>query len=221
MSSAVDICNLALANLGADGVVAAIDPPDGSVEAGHCARFYPMARCMALEYYNWAFARTRVQLAAVTNPSSVWQYAYAVPAGCLTARRVLSLQNIPAEISVFPFGWDTYYNWTMLDALFDERGSVDFELEDGVLLTNEPEAVLLYTRDITDTSKFTPTFTVGLGMMLAGMLAGPIIKGRDSIQIGDAWVQRAQRTLDRAIATDANASAETADFVPQSIKVRA
>ena len=44
MASDVDVCNLALAHLGDEATVASISPPEGSAQAGHCARFYPMAR---------------------------------------------------------------------------------------------------------------------------------------------------------------------------------
>jgi hypothetical protein len=44
MASAVDIANTALSHIGADAVVTSLSPLDGSVEAGHCARFLPSAR---------------------------------------------------------------------------------------------------------------------------------------------------------------------------------
>ena len=44
MASAVDICNLALSHLGDTATVASLDPPEGSAQAEHCARFYPVAR---------------------------------------------------------------------------------------------------------------------------------------------------------------------------------
>ena len=44
MPSEVDICNLALGHLGDSATVATIDPPEGSAQAEHCARFYPIAR---------------------------------------------------------------------------------------------------------------------------------------------------------------------------------
>ena len=40
MASDVDICNMALSHLGARAQISAIVPPDGSVEAGYCARFH-------------------------------------------------------------------------------------------------------------------------------------------------------------------------------------
>ena len=223
MASVVDICNAALAHIGAESLVTSIDPPDGSTEAGYCKTFYPLARRSALEVYNWAFARVRVQLSEVENQSTVWQYAYAVPAKCLTARRILPLAYIQSiGLQTWPMGFDSpIFNWKVLDDLFNERGSSDFEIEGDVLYTNEPDAWLLYTTDITDSSKFSPMFTTALAMLLAGYLAGPIIKGREAINIGTAWTEAGNNMLGKAIANDANASAERSEFVAEAIKVRA
>ena len=49
MASEVDICNLALGHLGDNATVASLNPPEGSVQAQHCARFYPIARDALLE----------------------------------------------------------------------------------------------------------------------------------------------------------------------------
>jgi hypothetical protein len=218
MPSAVDICNTALSHIGAENEVAAIDPPDGSVEAGRCARFYPIARRLALGSHNWTFARARATLAAVTNPSTVWLYAYAVPSGMLHARRILSLQTI--DTAGLVFADSTFTNWHALDDLFSERGSSDFEVEGDTILTNEPEAVLLYTRDVTDVSKYPPMFTSALGMLLAGYLAGPTIKGTAGMQVGQAWTQNGMAGLGTAAMSDANGTTERADFFAPSLRAR-
>ena len=75
MANPVEICNLALSHLGSSATVSAISPPDGSVEAGYCARFYGMARQLSLTAFTWQFALKRVALAEVTNTSTVWLYA--------------------------------------------------------------------------------------------------------------------------------------------------
>ena len=59
MSSEVAICNLALAHLGDSATVASIDPPEGSAQSEHCARFYPIARDALLEMHAWKFATRR------------------------------------------------------------------------------------------------------------------------------------------------------------------
>lgn len=223
MASPVDICNVALSHLGARAQVSAIDPPDGTVEAGYCARFYPLARREVLEAGNFSFAKKRVQLAEVTNASEVWTYAYAKPSDCIRPLRVLQLRYISsASLALaYPFGWDyTTADWRWVDDLFTERGSSFFEVEGDVIYTNEPEAVLLYKRDVTDTSKISPLGVSAIGMVLAGYLAGPIIKGLDGARVGAQWREQGFSMMRMAAASDANGSEETAQHVPQHLLAR-
>lgn len=206
MASVVQICNLALSHIGSDAIVTSIDPPDGSVEAGHCARFYDLARTAMLEAGHWAFARKRVELAEVTNTSDVWLYAYALPSDCLRPQIVLRL----AADNVFSFERFT----------LTELRSADYELEGQVLRTNEPEATLLYTIDITDSTKFTPSFVSALSFMLAGYLAGPIVKGNEGARLGNAMRERATAEGRSSAAFNANASSTTADHTAAHISAR-
>lgn len=221
MASDVDICNTALSHLGARTQVAAISPPDGSVEAGYCARFYPIARRELIESHSWSFAKTRVALAEVANDSDIWTYAYALPSNCITPLRVLQLKYLTlADLPYPPTLYLTDYEITRYDQLFSERGSAHFDVENGVLRTNEPEAVLLFKRDVTDTSKFSPTFVSALGMQLASYLAGPIIKGMDGAKVGAQWREAAERMAARAAARDANGGSENNDHVPAHMAAR-
>jgi len=196
VANAVDICNLSLSHIGSDAVVTSISPPDGSVEAGYCARFYPLARKVMLAVTNWSFATKRATLAPVANPSSIWLYAYAQPADCLK------------PIHIFKAG-------------AEEEDTADFEVEDNIILTNEAEAVLKYTRDVTDTTKYNAPFVSALSWMLASYLAGPILKGPTGVNVANALLERAMQEARAAGANDANRSdAKTDDFVPQSLRVR-
>ncbi len=214
MASPVDICNIALSHLGARAQISSISPPDGSVESGYCARFYPIARREVIEVANWSFVKTRVALAVALNDSEVWQYAYAIPSDCVKALRVL--QTTEVDLSDL---------WTLTGRepidVTSERGSADFELDGNVLRTNEPNAVLLYKRDVTDTTKFTGLMSSAVGMVLAGYLAGPIIKGMEGAKVGAQWREEGFRQAARASASDANASHERSDHVPDSLSVRA
>jgi hypothetical protein len=101
--SEVTICNLALSHLGDTAEVTSIKPPDASVQAQLCARFYPMARNALLEMANWGFATRRVTLAEVANPTldpddscsrGTWRFAYGLPADAVNVLAV-----IPADAS--------------------------------------------------------------------------------------------------------------------------
>ena len=83
MASEVEICNLALGHLGDTATVASLDPPEGSAQAEHCARFYPIARDMMLQAHAWNFATRRIQLAQLGEAPYGWAYSYARPFGAL------------------------------------------------------------------------------------------------------------------------------------------
>lgn len=217
-TSVVGICNLALSHLGADNIIASIDPPDGSVEAGRCAQLYPIARQEMLEMFPWTFAKTRVALSALaSNPSKVWRYAYAAPSDALQNRRILTTSTLDVY-GFFPFGGLLRADEA---ALFTEQGSADFQVENGVFLTNEPDAVLLYVRDVIDPSQFTPGFTVALSLLLASYLAGPIIRGATGTQAAMTLREMAGKKGREAMIVDANGVGETSSFVPEHIRRRA
>ena len=225
MSSAIDICNIALGIVGSDSIVASIDPPDGSVEAGHCARFYPIALAELINWYPWTFCKKRQQLAEVTNASKVWAYAYGLPSDCVNPVRVLQSLT-QADYGAYPL-----YSYNQIStadelAVYTERGSADFEIEGQVLYTHEPYAVLLYTTIVNDPTKYSPLLDVALGYLLASFLAGPLIKGgegaRTSATLRQAVFGQNGNTglAGRAAANDANSSSERANHTPKHIQVR-
>ena len=217
-TSDVVISNLALSHIGSDALLSSINPPDGSVESGYCARYYPVARQELIEMQPWSFAKTRQALSLLaTNPSTVWTYAYQAPSDMVQSQRILTTSTLDAY-GFYPFGGLLRADEA---ALFSERGSANFDVENGAILTHEENAVLLYTRDITDTSKFTAGFTTALSFLLASYLAGPIIKGAEGTSAALKMRQIAERKAAQAQANDANSSVEDSHPVPEHIRRRA
>lgn len=211
MASVVQICNMALSHIGSEARVSSISPPDGSVEAGHCATFYDLARTELLEPGNWAFSLKRAPLAEVTNPSTAWAYAYAKPSNCLRALRILR-----PSIGITVFARDLAFAHHA-----DDSGSASFDVEGDVLFTNAPDAVLVYVQDVTDSTKFPASFTSALSYLLASYLAGPIIKGNEGARVGDAMRQRALALADVSATASANASSAESLPQPTLLSVRA
>lgn len=207
MASPVEISNMALANLGAENLVSSIDPPDGSVEAGYCATFYPLARTVALEAAKPAFAITRTTLAQTTNPTTRWAYAYARPSDCLKPLR------IPPPTSAL-FNEDE----TPVQGL--DLETAPFELEGQLILTDQADAVLVYVFDQDDTTRWTPLFTDAVAATLAGYLAGPLIKGREGAGLGQQWRQQGYQLGAAAAASIANATDEPARFTTPALLAR-
>ena len=186
MASEVDISNLALGHLGDAANIQSISPPDGSAQAEHCQRFYPIARDSLLEMHNWSFITKRVALAQLANVASGWAFCYAQPTDLLNAISVLD----PYAQDDTSVGIPTASQWTETPL---NNGGVytpqPFQLEsaaDGtdILYTNQSNAVLRYTARITDTSKFSPLFVDCLTWYLASMMAGPVMKGAEGAKMG-------------------------------------
>lgn len=185
MASAVDICNLALARLGDSATVTSIDPPEGSAQAEHCARFYPIARDTMLEAHPWKFATRRARLAQLIVDAWNWDYAYAEPADALKLLSVL-----PASAA-------------------NDTDTEEFESEttadgDPIILTNLEDASLRYVARVTDTTAYSPMFIDALGWMLASYLAGPLIKGDTGAVAARSCLQNAFVALRQAQVSDAN-----------------
>lgn len=206
MAADVDICNLALSYLGDEATVASISPPEGSAQAGHCARFYPMARDQLLEMHSWGFATTRIALAAVTNPSSTWQYAYAGPSDAVNYLEVLDAAALD-EYTIGTQMANTIYGAANIG--LSNYVPQPFEVEEDangndIILTNQQNAVLRYTRTFVDAAKYSPLFTEALARLLASKLAGPILKGSEGRNESAAQLKLFQVVYEKAVESDAN-----------------
>lgn len=224
--SEVDICNLALGHLGDTAAVMSIKPPDSSVQAQLCARFYPIARDALLEMHAWGFATLRVALALVDNPTldiavaadptateGTWQFAYGVPSDAINLLAVLpaaalddyEAQFAPSSRDLFP----PYPQGHLPVPGAPTYTPQPFVLETQangtqIILTNVENAVLRYTRTVTDTAQFTPLFVLALSHLLASMLAGPIIKGEAGATMAVTQVKLFGAVKGMATASDAN-----------------
>lgn len=187
MASTVDICNVSLSHLGDIASITAIAPPDGSVQADHCARFYPIARNELLELHAWNFAVKRVALAEIEqDPTGAWGYRYGMPSNCLRALAVLAEDSDDGD---------------------DSKRYIIEAQDDGTvtILTDEPTATLRYIALVTDTTRFSTAFAMTLSWLLASYLAGPIIKGDSGAKLADYCYKRFRAQL--AVATMADGAA--------------
>lgn len=126
-------------------------------EAIQCGLYWDNARRTALRDYPWHFAQTRERLAEKPLPplyEGVWKFAYAVPDQCLKVHAIYT-----------PGGRRKHY----------------FEMaryEDGtdVILTNAERAIVAFTKDIKEISRFDEDFTYCMARKLATLIAIPLLK---------------------------------------------
>lgn len=206
MTSEVTICNLGLSFLGDEANISSINPAEESVQAEHCARYYPIARDQVLAEGQWGFALRRkalVELADVDPPES-WGYTYSVPNDCHVAISVL-LPESTDDTLVQPF----------------IRESVTDDVE--VIYTNVEDAVLRYVAHVEDTAKYPVHFVVAVARLVASYVAGPLIKGDKGAEMADRMLKRyVEVDLPKALRIDANARRTTDynTFVPGAIGAR-
>lgn len=184
MASVVDICNLALSYLGDDATVSSIDPPEGSAQAEHCARFYPIARDSLLQYPGvaWGFATRTTTLAALSSNPTDWQYAYTAPTDLLTPIAILP-RDAQGRSQSFsrerhPDGYDVIY-------------------------ADQEDATLEYVGRIEDPAWFPPLFIEALAWKLAAMIAGPLIKGAEGAKRAQECTVMSMQFLRQAAESDA------------------
>lgn len=183
MASEIDICNLGLGHIGQSRLVTSISPPDGSVEATLCSKFYPLALTATLELHDWGFATARTSLSITGTAPDGWEYQYAWP-----------------NLVVRPH--DLY----ITDDDTPQEYTVEHDAATGltVILTDASPATLKYTRLVTDVNRFTGLFRLTLSHMLASFLAGPIIKGKAGQTEAANQRQIALGYLGQASVSDAN-----------------
>lgn len=210
MATDVDICNLALTHVGDIATVTAINPPDGSIQAGYCATFYPIARDALLSQHPWDFATRRVALALLTNVWPEWDYAYQLPSDCLTPLEILPPDAIDDfSQSLTPTVDLAFPNVAYLNPVFGGYVPQHFECErdasgNQVILSDQQYAVLRYTYTATDTGFYPAQFVMALSYQLAAMLAGPLLKGDAGVKLADDCLQKVAYWQSKATVSDAN-----------------
>jgi hypothetical protein len=209
MASVVDICNQALSHLGDSATVSSIDPPEGSAQAEHCARFYPMALAALIEMHVWAFATRRTVLAEKDNPSTTWRHCYALPSNAVNLISVLAPDATDDYSSTMQSSGQAYDNAYFQNIPGGAYTPQDFSPEtddegNDIILTNQADAVLRYTVLVSDTSKFSPLFVECLGWLLASKLSGPVLKGEAGMTAGQACVKTFAFWFGKAVNSDAS-----------------
>ena len=176
--SKVEICNLALANIGIRRFISAIT--EDNPEAESCNLFYDHCRRMVLRSAEWGFATRRATLAEVTGtPPDEWSYQYGWPASCLKPLRIWDGLTVRRADQRIPFKLE--YGTTE-----DER----------LLFCNEEDAVLIYTYDEENTDLFSPEFADALAWCLAWKIATPLSVDLRIWQMAQAmWISARQEAI--------------------------
>lgn len=185
MATEVDICNMALSFLGDRATLTSINPPEGSAQAEHCARFYPMAVKEILSQARWTFASKRAKLAAFSDDVPGANFAHALPGDCLKVQ------------TVYGGNGQVLHEWTV-----ERVGSATG------LLTKVAADYIRYTSSDTPAALFPATFTLALAHLLASKIAGAMVTGPTGIEMSQGQLKYYDHYLRQAIVDDAGQTNE-------------
>ena len=158
MATDIDICNLALGNLGCK-TISSLATPVTTVEAKYCRIYYAQCRDQVLIDHDWNFAEKEKYISLLVGEDSErFDYAYEYPSDCLNIRRIHQFVEGEQPIKY------------VVNALSGENGRK--------ILTNQATPLLVYTIKITNTSLFNAAFVEALSWRLAASLAMPLTKSR-------------------------------------------
>lgn len=159
MTTSLDIVNRALVRLGQDPADSIEDPISKNEKT--MALFYDSVREALLAYHPWDFAEGRYSCSRVGTPAFDYTDSYKLPINFLEL----------VEIKDAETGESFAYS--------SEYGEVDWSREDNNILLNAGGADtvnIVYTKNITDASKFSKLFVKALEVQLAAETAYNITK---------------------------------------------
>lgn len=180
-TSKVQICNLALANLGKPSIQSLTDTT--SAEAIACNQVYDLTLKAMLELAEWNFAMKEYTLVEVDDVTSTeFDYVYAYPADCLSARDIIN--TVDATHITF-------------EVVSNEDGDTRY------IYTDEEDAVLRYISNITDPNMLSNTFIAAFAVKLAVALCPLLVSGTDATKLTQLQNYYQQIALPEALAANA------------------
>lgn len=156
--SDVQICNMALADIGSSRTIANLET-EKTQEANVCNLFFEPMRDAVLRDFPWPFAQRYIELAEVeTDPNTDWGFSYRYPSDAIRIIRIV------------------------LESGRYERDRADFEVANDVtetsggkiIFTDIENAVVQYTLKFTNPALFDPDFGSALSLRLASRIAKPL-----------------------------------------------
>ena len=176
MASSISICNMALAEIGADAIASL---EEESVSARECARAFDACLGELLDMAEWGFAQRRVALAGVVNDRPAeWRHAYALPADLGNAMR---LAPAPGRLP--------------------DAAPLSFLIAGGKLYCDVAPALLDYGRRSVSPAELPALPVRALVLEIAARIAFPVKKdGR----LKEGLIRQAEVARARAIADDEN-----------------
>jgi hypothetical protein len=214
VSSKADLANQALAAIGTRSSIADVDN-EQSQEANQIRLQYDNALAAVLESAHWNFARSQVALTMLKDASAgddvpaPWAYEYAYPANCAQVRYIMPTLDYTPGVGSAPQATPVRFV-VSLDA--DDNGN-----DRKVILTNQPQALAVFTKLVTNVdlfdALFNRAFSAYLGHLVCMALTGDRARAQYAFDL-------ANRASNAAQASNGDEGLTIIDSVPDWIRVR-
>ena len=154
----IGICNMAIGFVGGSPIMSLVDE---TVEAEQCDLYYDAARALCLESRDWTFAAsTRALAQDAVAVSTEFANSFTLPSDCLVVRAVASDANL--------------------------KNAITYQKDENSIVTDSGTVYVKYTKDITVTTLFSPSFAVAvahkLGEFISIVLTGDKVMKRTLMQ---------------------------------------
>lgn len=234
MASEVTICNRALQAMGTRTQIASLT--EASVEARNCNLIYADTRDEVLSMAHWNFAKKTDYLSLLKQapgtpggvatssqwstayPAPPWLYEYAVPVDSVGIRSIVQ-QPINAYVGT-PFtsnGQSSYPYLVGSGARFEVATDEIASQQQNVILTNQYQAIGIYTKQITNAGLFSPLFVEALVQALAAKL---VLALTGNVALAGSKFAQANAMIILARADDANEGLTIIDPIPDWLAIR-
>jgi hypothetical protein len=221
-SSQIQIANMALDVIGTRSSIQSLS--EGSNEANAIARHYDNAVDAMLRACHWNFARKQVPLSLLQdgpNGGTVpapWLYEYAYPSDCVLLRQIMPMiqtQEIQPSIGATSAAGVVAYG----NAVRFITGT-DLDINGNpieVILTNQPQAIAIYTFRNSNTAMWDPLFVQGFAAYLGARVCMTLTGDKGTQQLA---LREAQQFAVDAQRMNGNEGLTVIDFVPDWMRVR-
>lgn len=234
MASEVTICNRALQAMGTRSQISSLT--EASNEARNCNLIYADTRDEVLSMAFWNFAKKTEYLSLLKQapgtpggsatasqwsnlfPAPPWLYEYAFPQDCISMRSIVQ-QSVNAYVGV-PFtsnGQASYPYGIGAGSMFEVTSDYVSSAQQTVILTNQYQAIGIYTMRITNSALFDAMFVEALVQAMAAKLALALT---GNVALAGTKFAQANAMIKLARANDANEGLTIIDPVPDWLACR-
>ena len=235
MTTAVDVANMALMQIGSQSSVSSVTVTDNSAEGNAvCLLYQPMIDNI-MRAAHWDFARTQASLTLLRaamgtqenpdgtlyqSPPQPWNYEYRYPADCLKLRFIQPLATTVVGIPFTTVDNTAPLSTDAAGVKFVKATNTDPATPTNwitVVQSNAAQAQAVYTRRVTDPNLWDPNFLIAASSYLGAWLINALARNRAQ------WNDQMKIAMDiiaAARVTDGNEGLTSQEHLPDWIRIR-